>query len=135
MQNLMQIRCSTCSVILNVTTTQYTCSLNSIYRPHWQVQWNCHCSCTHIPVLSPWLPDYVNIAQTILFILTMARLFPERPCVSFQISGFFPFNKYPEVELLDHIIVLFLIFWGTLIIVILMCVRWYLIVDLHFFND
>ena len=32
-QNLMQIRCSTCSVILNVTATQYTCSLNSTYCP------------------------------------------------------------------------------------------------------
>ena len=28
MQNLMQIHCSTCSVILNVTATQYTCSLS-----------------------------------------------------------------------------------------------------------
>ena len=42
--SLMQIPCFTCSVILNATTTQYTCSLNSIYRPHWLVQWNCHCS-------------------------------------------------------------------------------------------
>ena len=33
------------------------------------------------------------------------------------ISGvFFPLDKYPEVELLDHIIVLFLIFWGTSIL-------------------
>ena len=30
MQNLMQIHCSTCSVILNVMATQYTCSLNGI---------------------------------------------------------------------------------------------------------
>ena len=33
-QNLMQICCFTRSVILNLTTTQYTCSLNSIYHPH-----------------------------------------------------------------------------------------------------
>ena len=33
-QNLMQIHCSTHSVILNVMATQYTCSVNSIYRPH-----------------------------------------------------------------------------------------------------
>ena len=33
-QNVMQIRCSACSVILNVTATQYSCSLNSVYRPH-----------------------------------------------------------------------------------------------------
>ena len=33
-QNLMQVCCSTHSVILNVTTTQYTCSLKGIYCPH-----------------------------------------------------------------------------------------------------
>ena len=33
MQNLMQIHCSTCSVILNVTSTQSTCSLNSSTAP------------------------------------------------------------------------------------------------------
>ena len=33
MQNLMQIHCSTHLVILNVTATQYMCSLNSIYGP------------------------------------------------------------------------------------------------------
>ena len=32
MWNLMQICCSTCSVILNVMTTQYICSLNGIYH-------------------------------------------------------------------------------------------------------
>ena len=33
MQNLMQIHCSTRSLILNVTTTQYTCTLNSVLHP------------------------------------------------------------------------------------------------------
>ena len=33
MQNLIQIRCSTLSVILNVMATQYICSLNSVYTP------------------------------------------------------------------------------------------------------
>ena len=33
MQNLMQTSCSTHFVILNAMATQYTCSLNSIYRP------------------------------------------------------------------------------------------------------
>ena len=37
-QNLMQIRCSTHSVILNTTATQYTCSFSCVYRPHWLVQ-------------------------------------------------------------------------------------------------
>ena len=44
MQNLMQTGCSTHSVILYVTTTQYTCWLNGVYHPHWVVQWSHHCS-------------------------------------------------------------------------------------------
>ena len=81
MQNLMQIHCSTHSVILNVIATQYTCSLNSIYCPHWLVQWSCHCSHMCIPVHSPWLPGYNDVTQTILIILTMAGLFLDRPCI------------------------------------------------------
>ena len=65
MQNLMQIHCSTCSVILNVMTTQYTCSLNGIYHPYWLVQWSHHCSHMHIPVHSPQLPGYTDVAQTV----------------------------------------------------------------------
>ena len=41
-QILIQILCSTCSVILNVTATQYTCSLKGVYCPHWLVQWSHH---------------------------------------------------------------------------------------------
>ena len=37
-QKLIQISGSIRSVILNVTATQYTCSHNSIYCPHWLVQ-------------------------------------------------------------------------------------------------
>ena len=33
MQHLMQVHCSTHSVILNEMTTRYTCSLNGIYPP------------------------------------------------------------------------------------------------------
>ena len=79
MQNLMQIRCSTCSVILNVMATQYTCSLSGFYHPHWLVQWSHHCSHIHIPVLSPWLPGYINVAESALVILTIAGLFLDRP--------------------------------------------------------
>ena len=61
--------------------TQYTCSLNSVYCPLWLVQWSCHCSHMHIPVRSPWLPGHINVMQTILVILVMAGLFPDRPCV------------------------------------------------------
>ena len=38
MQNLMQSCCSTCSVILDATATQYTCSLNGVYHPHRLIQ-------------------------------------------------------------------------------------------------
>ena len=51
-QNLTQIHCSTWWVILNVMATQYTCSLNNIYHPHWLGQWSHRCSCMHIPVHS-----------------------------------------------------------------------------------
>ena len=60
-QNMMLIHCSTCSVILNVTATQYTCSLNGVYCSHWLVQWSHHCSCMCIPVHSPWLPGYMDV--------------------------------------------------------------------------
>ena len=63
------------SVILNVTVTQYTCSLNGIY---WQVQWSHHCSCMHIPAHCLWLPGYISVMQTILVILKMAGFFPDR---------------------------------------------------------
>ena len=79
-QNLMQIHCSTCSVILDAMATQYTRSLNGIYCPHWLVKWSHHCSLMHIPVRCPWLPGYISVVQTILIILTMAGLFPDRPC-------------------------------------------------------
>ena len=78
-QNLMQMRCSTHSVTLNATATQYTCSLKGIYHPHWLVPWSHHRSHVHIPDHSPWLPGYINVVQTVLIILTMAGLFPGRP--------------------------------------------------------
>ena len=78
-QNLMQVRCSTHSVILNVTATQYTCSLSGVYRPHWLVQWSRHCSHVRTPVHSPWLPGHSDVAQTVLSMLTMAALFPDKP--------------------------------------------------------
>ena len=71
-------------LILNGMATQYTCSLNSLYHPYWLVQWS-HCSSKCIPVHSPWLPGYTNIT-TIPVILTMAVLFPDRPCIH---SSFF----------------------------------------------
>ena len=78
MNNLIQIHCSTHSVILNVTATQYTCSLNGICCPHWLVQWNHHYSHMCILVYSLWLPGYIDVIHTVLFILTKAGLFPDR---------------------------------------------------------
>ena len=63
---------------LNVTPTQYTYSLNGFYCPHWLIQWSWHCSCVCIPVYSPWLPGYFDVAQTVLIILTMVGLFTDR---------------------------------------------------------
>ena len=51
-QNWRWIYCSTHSVFLNVTATQYTCSLNGVYCSHWLVQCSHHCSRMHIPVHS-----------------------------------------------------------------------------------
>ena len=79
MQNLMQICCSTRSVILNAMATWYTCSLNGVCHPHWLVQWTHHRLHMGIPVHSPWLPGYMGVTQTILVTLTMAGLFLNRP--------------------------------------------------------
>ena len=84
-QNLMQIHCSTHSVILNEMATQYTCSLNGVYHPHWLVQWSHHCSYMSIPVHSPWLPGYTNVVQ-ITLILTMAGLFLDRLHILYTIT-------------------------------------------------
>ena len=84
MQNLMQIHFSTHSVILNMTPTIFTCSLCGVYCPHPLVQWSRHCSRIHIPVHSPWLPGYTNVTQAVLLILTMARLFLDRPHILFS---------------------------------------------------
>ena len=62
-QNLTQIHCSTRSVILNVTATQYTCSLNDVYQPHWLVQWSHHCSPMSIAVHFPWLLVYTMLHE------------------------------------------------------------------------
>ena len=80
--NSRQIHSSIRSVILNTTATQYIWSLNSVYRPCWLVQWSHHCSCMCLPVHSPLLWGYINVAQTILVMLTLAGLFPHRSCTS-----------------------------------------------------
>ena len=87
-QNLMQVHCYIRSVILKAVATQYTCSLNGIYCPHWLVQWSHHCSHMRIQVHSPWLPGYTDVAHTILIILTRIGLFLDRPHISGQLLFF-----------------------------------------------
>ena len=89
MQSLVQICCSTCSVILNVVATQHTGSVNDVYHPHWLVQWTRHYSHMCIPVHSPWLPGYTDVTQTVLIILTMAGLFLDRPLYALCITSLF----------------------------------------------
>ena len=36
----------------------------------------------HIPIHSPWLPGYIDVAKTILIILTVTWLFLDGPCTS-----------------------------------------------------
>ena len=82
MQTLMQILCSARPVILNVTATQHTHSLNCIYSPQWLVQWGCHYSQMCIAVHCPWLPGYIDVAQTILVYIKMVGFFLNRLCRS-----------------------------------------------------
>ena len=51
-------------------------------RLHWLVEWNHHCSYMCFLVHSLWLPDYIDVTQTVLVILTMAGLFLDRPRTS-----------------------------------------------------
>ena len=76
-QNLIHIHCSTRSVILHAMSTQYMCSLNSIYCSQWLVQGSRHWSHMHIPVQSPWLQGYIDV-KIILVILTTIGLFPRQ---------------------------------------------------------
>ena len=96
LQNLTQICCSTRSVILNETATQYTWPLNGIYHPHWLVQWSHHCSHMRIPVHCAWLPGYISVTRNFLIVLTMAGLFPGRPH-NFNLVFWVSLSKYLEL--------------------------------------
>ena len=81
MQNLMRVCYSTHPVILNVTATQYTCSLIGVYGPRPLLTstvksplFTHACSCPFSLV-----PGYIDAAQSILVLLTMAGLFLDRP--------------------------------------------------------
>ena len=103
-QNLVQIFCSTCLVILNVMATQYTCSLSGVYRPHRLVQWSHHRSHMCIPVHFPWLPCYIDVMQSVLVILTTAGLFQDRLLMPLDYNGIkleiniWKITKYLEIK-------------------------------------
>ena len=61
-----------------IRATQYTCSLTGIYHPPGLVQWSRSCSHMHIPAHSPWLPGYIDVIKTVLVIITMVGLFPDK---------------------------------------------------------
>ena len=61
--------------------------------PHWLVQWSHHCSRMCIPVHSPWLPGYIDVTQTVLVILTIAGLFPDRPHMW---RNLLPWESFPD---------------------------------------
>ena len=48
-----------------------------------------------IPVHSPWLPGCIDVAQTVLLILTMAGVFPDLLCMSGSFLSGTPHIKYP----------------------------------------
>ena len=78
-QDSMQICCPIRSFWMQRPHSTHAHSMASTIVPHWLVQWRCPCSHTHIPVHSPWLPGYIDVVQSPLIVLTMARLFLDRP--------------------------------------------------------
>ena len=82
MQSMMQMHWSTCSVILNAMATQYTCSLNGVYHPHWLVQWSHHYSHMHSSPLS-LAARLHRCHANVPIILTVAGLFLDRPHMFF----------------------------------------------------
>ena len=79
MQNLVQIHCSTHSVILNATATQYIYSLNSIYSP---TDYYSEVVIVHMCTFqSTLLVCQFTLMSCKLLSLTLAGLFPDRPCM------------------------------------------------------
>ena len=104
MQNVMQTRFSTHAVILNGQLHSTDAHSRVSYHPHWLVEWIRHCSRMRIPVHSPCSLGYIGVAQTILIILTVAWLFPDRPRIcldlvsttSFTFFGWINIAKLPS---------------------------------------
>ena len=60
-QNLIQIHCSTHSVILNAMATQCTYSLKGVHRPHWLVQWIFNSVIFKIFKITEWVEQCICI--------------------------------------------------------------------------
>lgn len=90
------------SAILNAMATQYIYSFNGVYHPDWLVQWSRHCSHMHIPIHSPWLPGYMDVAQTILLILKVVGLFPDRPYISGKLLTFKTYEELTQLSNKDN---------------------------------
>ena len=54
-------------------------TIHMLTQLHLPTPLNGMCSHVQIPVHSPWLPGYIDVVQTILIILTIVGLFPDRP--------------------------------------------------------
>ena len=80
--------------------TQYTCSLDGVYCPHWLVQWSRHCSHMCIPVHWPWLPGYFDVSQNHSHYINNGWPFL-RPCIWPQENQ----TKAPQTDLSIHPVV------------------------------
>ena len=78
----MQIHCSIHSVILNVMATVHMPTQWHLLPPLASRVKSSMFMHTHSCPLSPWLSGYVDAAQTILVILTMAGIFLKRPHIT-----------------------------------------------------
>ena len=63
--------------------------------PHWQVQWSRHCSSMHIPVHSFWLPGYIDVMQTVLYINNVwTSLDRPRTCTWMNVQHYWSVGKH-----------------------------------------
>ena len=85
--------CPTHSVILNETVHMLTQRL--LWPPLTSTVKSSLVTHVHSSPLSSWLPGYVDVTQTILIILTMVGLFPDRQIYTYP----FPSWKRPNSHL------------------------------------
>ena len=57
----------------------------------------------HTPVHSPWLPGYINVTQTVLGVLTMVGLFPDKLNISIFVSLQIGTLQEPYLEFVNEV--------------------------------